>query len=73
MKCSPPILLASGPPTHINQAAGQPSFDKQFVRDYLETLSLEQDPSCPSAASRSGGQNDGEVYGGLQRLTGRAL
>ena len=41
--CSPtrrsrPTRRASGPPTSTRPAAPQPSFDKQFVRDYCETL-----------------------------------
>ena len=50
---------------------GQPSFDKQFVRDYLETLRLEQNPARPETAGRRRRQNQREVSGSLRAADGQ--
>ena len=41
------------PADQYQPGKGQPSFDKQFVRDYLETLDWNKTPPAPAAAARS--------------------
>jgi phosphoribosylaminoimidazole-succinocarboxamide synthase len=51
----------------------QPSFDKQFVRDYLETLSWNKQPPAPSLPDdvvRKTSQKYREAY---EKITGRTL
>ena len=43
----------------------QPSFDKQFVRDYLERIQLEQAAAGPVAARRRGREDAREVRRGV--------
>jgi phosphoribosylaminoimidazole-succinocarboxamide synthase len=52
---------------------GQPSFDKQFVRDYLETLSWNKQPPAPALPPEVIAQTTGKYLEAYQRLTGRAL
>ena len=47
-RCSPPIRAASGPPTQYEPGHGQPSFDKQFVRDWLEASGWDKTSPPPS-------------------------
>ena len=44
----------------------QPSFDKQFVRDYLETLDWDKQAAGPRAPSGSRRAHRGEVRGGVR-------
>jgi len=51
-----------------------PSFDKQYVRDYLETAGVEQDAACTAAAGRLIAQDVREAIAKpLHRLTGQKL
>ena len=49
----------------------QPSFDKQFVRDYLETLRLGQAAAGAGAAAGRRRPHRGEVRGGVRAPPGR--
>ncbi len=51
----------------------QPSFDKQFVRDYLETLSWNKQPPAPSLPPDVIAKTTGKYLEAYERLTGSAL
>ena len=50
-----------------------PSFDKQYVRDYLETLDWNKTPPAPSLPPNVVGRTSGKYLEAFARLTGRAL
>jgi phosphoribosylaminoimidazole-succinocarboxamide synthase len=56
-------------------AVGQspPSFDKQFVRDYLETLDWDKTPPAPSLPHEVIEKTSAKYREAFQRLTGRKL
>ena len=56
------------PADQYQPGKGQPSFDKQFVRDYLETLDWNKTPPAPAAAGGRGRQDAGQVSGGLRAV-----
>jgi phosphoribosylaminoimidazole-succinocarboxamide synthase len=51
----------------------QPSFDKQFVRDYLETLSWNKQPPAPPLPPEVIAQTTAKYLEAYQRITGRPL
>ena len=51
-RCSRRTPRASGRPTSTSPGGPQPSFDKQFVRDYCETLGWDKTAPGPGAARR---------------------
>jgi phosphoribosylaminoimidazole-succinocarboxamide synthase len=51
----------------------QPSFDKQFVRDYLETLQWDKTPPAPALPAEVVGKTMEKYLEAYQRLTGQAL
>ena len=52
---------------------GQPSFDKQFVRDYLETLDWNKQPPAPRLPVEIIEKSAAKYLEAYQRLTGRPL
>jgi len=50
-----------------------PSFDKQFVRDYLETLDWNKEPPAPKLPADVIARTSEKYREALQRLTGRTL
>jgi phosphoribosylaminoimidazole-succinocarboxamide synthase len=50
-----------------------PSFDKQFVRDYLETLDWDKTPPAPALPSEVIAKTSAKYLEAYERLTGRAL
>jgi phosphoribosylaminoimidazole-succinocarboxamide synthase len=52
---------------------GQPSFDKQFVRDYLETLDWDKNPPGPVLPAEVVAKSQAKYLEAYQRLTGKAL
>jgi phosphoribosylaminoimidazole-succinocarboxamide synthase len=52
---------------------GQPSYDKQFVRDYLETLSWNKQPPAPALPAEVVAKTRDKYLEAYQLLTGRAL
>jgi phosphoribosylaminoimidazole-succinocarboxamide synthase len=50
-----------------------PSFDKQFVRDYLETLDWNKEPPAPRLPPEVIARTSEKYREALQRLTGRTL
>jgi phosphoribosylaminoimidazole-succinocarboxamide synthase len=51
----------------------QPSFDKQFVRDYLEKLSWNKTPPAPALPPEVVAQTQAKYVEAYERLTGRKL
>ena len=71
MKCSRPTVLASGRPTNTLPGRGQPSFDKQFVRDWLSATDWDKNsppPPLPDDVVAKTRQTYIEAY---ERLTDR--
>jgi phosphoribosylaminoimidazole-succinocarboxamide synthase len=52
---------------------GQPSFDKQFVRDYLETLAWDKTPPGPQLPAEVIAKTSAKYQEAYERLTGRGL
>jgi phosphoribosylaminoimidazole-succinocarboxamide synthase len=52
---------------------GQPSFDKQFVRDYLETLDWNKQPPGPVLPADIVSKTQAKYLEAFERLTGRRL
>ena len=52
---------------------GQPSFDKQFVRDYLETLDWNKTPPGPALPEDVVAKTSAKYLEAYERLTGRPL
>jgi phosphoribosylaminoimidazole-succinocarboxamide synthase len=52
---------------------GQPSFDKQFVRDYLETLDWDKTPPGPKLPDDVVAKTSAKYLEAYQRLTGQNL
>ena len=55
------------------RAAPQPSFDKQFVRDYLEQIKWNKQPPVPSLPDDVVAQTREKYVEAFTRLTGREL
>jgi phosphoribosylaminoimidazole-succinocarboxamide synthase len=52
---------------------GQPSFDKQFVRDYLETLTWDKTPPGPTLPEDVVAKTSAKYLDAYERLTGKKL
>ena len=52
---------------------GQPSFDKQFVRDYLETLTWDKTPPGPKLPDDVVAKSTAKYLEAYERLTGKKL
>ncbi len=52
---------------------GQPSFDKQFVRDYLETLTWDKTPPGPTLPEDVVAKTSAKYLEAYERLTGKKL
>ena len=52
---------------------GQPSFDKQFVRDYLESIRWNKQPPVPSLPDEVVQRTREKYLEAFRLLTGRAL
>jgi len=52
---------------------GQPSFDKQFVRDYLETLDWNKTPPAPALPAEVVAKTQTKYLEAYERLTGKEL
>ncbi|MFZ5800021.1 MAG: phosphoribosylaminoimidazolesuccinocarboxamide synthase, partial [Candidatus Omnitrophota bacterium] len=51
----------------------QPSFDKQFVRDYLETLDWDKTPPAPSLPEEIIAKTEEKYLEAYRLITGRKL
>ena len=61
------------PADKYQEGRGQPSFDKQFVRDYLETLSWNKQPPAPALPPDVIAKTTEKYLEAYARLTGRKL
>jgi len=52
---------------------GQPSFDKQFVRDYLETLTWNKQPPAPALPAEVIAKSTEKYLEAYEKLTGKKL
>ena len=61
------------PADQYQPGKGQPSFDKQFVRDYLETLDWDKSPPAPALPPEVVARTQAKYLEAYERLTGRKL
>ena len=61
------------PADQYQPGRGQPSFDKQFVRDYLETLDWDKTPPAPALPPEVVGRTQQKYLEAYERITGRPL
>ena len=61
------------PAREYRPGKGQPSFDKQFVRDYLETLDWNKTPPAPALPPEIVAKTQEKYLEAYQRITGRRL
>jgi phosphoribosylaminoimidazole-succinocarboxamide synthase len=61
------------PADHYQLGRGQPSFDKQFVRDYLETLDWDKAPPAPALPEDVVAKTQAKYLDAYERLTGKKL
>ena len=61
------------PADKFQPGQAQPSFDKQFVRDYLETLAWDKSPPAPSLPPLIVSRTQAKYLEAYERLTGRNL
>jgi phosphoribosylaminoimidazole-succinocarboxamide synthase len=61
------------PADQYQPGRGQPSFDKQFVRDYLETLDWNKTPPAPALPPGVVAKTQEKYLEAYERLTGRSL
>jgi phosphoribosylaminoimidazole-succinocarboxamide synthase len=61
------------PADHYQPGRGQPSFDKQFVRDYLETLNWNKTPPGPVLPPEVVAKTTAKYLEAYERLTGKKL
>lgn len=61
------------PANEYSPGKGQPSFDKQFVRDYLETLDWNKQPPAPALPKDVVEKTTEKYLEAFEKLTGRTL
>jgi len=61
------------PADQYQPGKGQPSFDKQFVRDYLETLDWNKTPPAPTLPPDVVAKTEAKYLEAYERLTGKKL
>jgi phosphoribosylaminoimidazole-succinocarboxamide synthase len=61
------------PADQYRPGQGQPSFDKQFVRDYLETLDWNKTPPAPALPPEVVARTQAKYLEAYERLTGQKL
>jgi phosphoribosylaminoimidazole-succinocarboxamide synthase len=61
------------PADQYRPGQGQPSFDKQFVRDYLETLDWDKAPPAPALPPEIVAKTQAKYLEAYKRLTGHEL
>ncbi len=61
------------PADQYKPGQGQPSFDKQFVRDYLETLDWDKTPPGPRLPDEVVAKTSAKYLDAYERLTGKKL
>ncbi len=61
------------PADQYQPGRGQPSFDKQFVRDYLETLTWDKNPPAPALPADVVAKTSAKYVEAYEKITGRPL
>ena len=61
------------PASEYAPGKGQPSFDKQFVRDYLETLTWDKTPPAPALPPEVVAKTQAKYLEAFEKLTGKKL
>jgi phosphoribosylaminoimidazole-succinocarboxamide synthase len=61
------------PADQYQPGRSQPSFDKQFVRDYLETLDWDKTPPAPALPPEVVDKTKAKYLDAYARLTGKSL
>lgn len=61
------------PASQYNPGGGQPSYDKQFVRDYLERIGWNKQPPAPALPPEVVGKTRDKYVEAYRQLTGREL
>ncbi|HZR20956.1 MAG TPA: phosphoribosylaminoimidazolesuccinocarboxamide synthase [Verrucomicrobiae bacterium] len=61
------------PADQYQAGKSQPSFDKQFVRDYLETLDWDKTPPAPALPPEVVSRTESKYLEAYERLTGKKL
>ena len=61
------------PATQYAPGKSQPSYDKQFVRDYLETLTWDKTPPGPPLPPEVVAKTTAKYLEAYEKLTGRKL
>jgi phosphoribosylaminoimidazole-succinocarboxamide synthase len=61
------------PASEYAPGKGQPSFDKQFVRDYLETLDWNKTPPAPALPPEVVAKTQAKYLEAYEKLTGKKL
>jgi phosphoribosylaminoimidazole-succinocarboxamide synthase len=61
------------PAEEYEPGRGQPSFDKQFVRDYLESVTWDKTPPAPALPEEIVAKTQAKYLDAYARLTGRRL
>jgi phosphoribosylaminoimidazole-succinocarboxamide synthase len=72
-ECLTPDSSRFWPADQYAVGSSPPSFDKQFVRDYLETLDWDKTPPAPSLPDQVVAKTSEKYLEAFQRLTGREL
>jgi phosphoribosylaminoimidazole-succinocarboxamide synthase len=72
-ECLTPDSSRFWPASEYRQGCSPPSFDKQFVRDYLETLSWDKTPPAPALPEEVVSATSRKYQEAYERLTGKAL
>ena len=61
------------PADQYQPGRGQPSYDKQFVRDYLETLDWDKTPPAPALPADVVAKTQAKYFEAFEKITGHAL
>jgi phosphoribosylaminoimidazole-succinocarboxamide synthase len=72
-ECLTPDSSRFWPASDYRLGCSPPSFDKQFVRDYLETLSWDKTPPAPPLPEEVVSATSRKYQEAYERLTGRSL
>lgn len=72
-ECLTPDSSRFWPTADVRPGANPPSFDKQFVRDHLETLAWDKSPPAPSLPPEVIAQTSAKYLQAYQMLTGAGL
>ena len=72
-ECLTPDSSRFWPADRYQPGTNPPSFDKQFVRDYLETLDWNKTPPAPALPEDVVRRTSAKYLEAFERLTGQSL